>query len=36
METFKGAVHGTRIYSVGVDLKGLALEKFSDIKKIIP
>jgi hypothetical protein len=36
METFKGTVHGTGVYFVGMDLKGSALEKFFDINKIIP
>jgi hypothetical protein len=36
METFKGTVHGTGVYFVVVDLKGPALGKFFDIKKIIP
>jgi hypothetical protein len=34
METSKGAVHGTEVYSAEVDLKGPALERFLDIKNI--
>ena len=32
-ETSKGAVHETGVYSAGVGPKGLALERFPDIKK---
>jgi hypothetical protein len=31
-ETSEGAVHGTGVYSAGVGLKDLALERFPDIK----
>jgi hypothetical protein len=33
MKTFKGAIHGSRVYSAVVDPKGPILEKFPDIKK---
>jgi hypothetical protein len=32
-ETSEDAVHGSKVYSAGVDLKGLALPRFSVIKK---
>jgi hypothetical protein len=32
METSKGAVHGTEVYSAGVGPKGSALERLPNIK----
>jgi hypothetical protein len=31
-KTFEGAMHGTKVYSARMGLKGLALKKFPDIK----